>query len=90
MSESPEPPRIVFPCAYPIKVLGRNAADFQSVVLEVFAQHAGEIQQEHISLRVSNGGRFCALTVVIQATGTQQLERLHADLIATGRVQMVL
>lgn len=89
-SGSPEPPRIVFPCAYPIKVLGRSADDFQTVVLEVFSRHAGEIQEESISLRFSNGGRFCALTVVIEATGPQQLEQLHADLMATGRVQMVL
>ncbi|MFV0277950.1 MAG: DUF493 family protein, partial [Parahaliea sp.] len=30
MSELPEPPRIEFPCDYPIKVLGRERAEFQS------------------------------------------------------------
>jgi len=85
-----EPPRIEFPCAYPIKVLGRNADDFQAVVLEIFERHAAGFSEEMIAVRLSSAGRFCALTIVIEATGPQQLEALHRDLMASGRVQMVL
>ena len=90
VTDQQEPPRIIFPCAYPIKVLGRNVEDFQAVVLQVFERHAGTVAESSVSVRFSRGGRFCALTVVIEATGPQQLELLHVDLMATGRVQMVL
>jgi len=85
-----ELPSIEFPCAYPIKVLGRNAEDFQSVVLEIFERHAAAVSEEAISVRLSSAGRFCALTIVIEATGRPQLDALHRDLMASGRVQMVL
>ena len=85
-----DPPRIAFPCAYPIKVLGRNADDFQAVVLEIFERHAAGFSEQAVSVRMSSAARFCALTIVIEATGPQQLDALHRDLMASGRVQMVL
>jgi len=85
-----EPPKIEFPCDYPIKVLGRAGEDFETVVLEVFERHAPGFDREQITIRASSKGTFTAVTVVITATGTQQLEALHQDLLATGQVQMVL
>ena len=33
-------PKIEFPCSYPIKVLGRAGQDFETVINEIFEQHA--------------------------------------------------
>jgi putative lipoic acid-binding regulatory protein len=85
-----EAPKIEFPCAYPIKVMGRQVDDFRTVVLEVFERHAPGFDSEAISVRASSKGTFVALTVVIQATGKDQLDALHRDLIDTGLVNMVL
>ncbi|TGD74377.1 DUF493 domain-containing protein [Mangrovimicrobium sediminis] len=85
-----EPPKIEFPCDYPVKVLGRAGDDFQTVILEVFERHAPGFDAESISVRASSKGTFTAITVVIVATGPDQLEALHQDLLATGRVQMVI
>ncbi len=87
---APDPPKIEFPCAYPIKVLGRSGADFEAVVLEVFERHAPGFDREEITVRVSGKGRFTAMTITITATGPVQLQALHEDLMATGRVQMVI
>ncbi|MFK7828166.1 MAG: YbeD family protein [Congregibacter sp.] len=85
-----EPPKIEFPCDYPIKVLGRHGPDYRGTVLDVFTKHAPGFDIELITERVSRKGSFVSLTVTITATGPEQLEALHQDLIATGVVQMVL
>ena len=85
-----EPPKIEFPCDYPIKVLGRNVEEFRPAVIEVFERHAPGFDQQSIAVRDSRKGRFLALTITIVATGPDQLDALHRDLLATGLVQMVL
>lgn len=85
-----EPPKIEFPCDYPIKVLGRQNANYRTTVLEVFTRHAPGFDAELITERVSRKGSFVSLTITITATGPAQLDALHKDLIATGVVQMVL
>ncbi|MEZ5573396.1 MAG: DUF493 family protein [Halioglobus sp.] len=88
--QQPEPPKIEFPCDYPIKVLGRSSAAFESVIIEVFERHAPGFDQQSIAARASSKGTFTALTITITATGTEQLEALHQDLLATGHVTMVI
>ncbi len=85
-----EPPRIEFPCDYPVKVLARSAADLTEVIVEVFDRHAPGFDQETLVARASSRGTFTAITITITATGPDQLEALHQDLLATGRVQMVI
>lgn len=84
------PPKIEFPCDYPVKVLGSNVEEFEAVVLEVFESHAPGYSPERITRRASREGTFSALTIYITATGESQLEALHADLMATGLVKMVI
>lgn len=86
----PDPPKIEFPCDYPIKVLGRHSEEFQAVILEVFEQHAPGFDQETIKVKASSKGTFTSVTITITATGPEQLDALHRDLLATGMVQMVI
>ncbi|QFU76927.1 DUF493 domain-containing protein [Halioglobus maricola] len=85
-----EPPKIEFPCDYPIKVLGRNSGEFRGLILEVFERHAPGFDEAAITVRDSAKGTFTAMTVTITATGEDQLRALHEDLMATGHVQMVI
>ncbi len=89
MSEQ-EPPKIEFPCEYPIKVLGRRTESFKPAVIAVFERHAPGFDQTAIVVRDSRKGTFAAITITITATGEKQLSALHRDLMATGLVQMVL
>lgn len=83
-------PKIEFPCSYPIKVLGRAGQDFENVINEIFEQHAPAFDRNLTQRRPSKAGTFLSLTLVIEATGPEQLEALHKDLMATGRVSMVI
>jgi putative lipoic acid-binding regulatory protein len=88
--KEPEAPKIEFPCDYPIKVLGRSSDKFQSVVLEVLERHAPGFDQGTVAIKASRKGTFSSLTVIITATGREQLDALHRDLLATGQVNMVI
>ena len=85
-----EPPKIEFPCEYPIKIMGYQADDFKDVVLAVMTKHAGKIPSSAVTQRASGKGTFVSITVVITATGKDQLDEIFKDLKATGRVKMVL
>lgn len=85
-----EAPKIEFPCAYPLKIVGRAGHDFQQLVLDVIEVHAPGFDQTSVSLQESSGGKFQSVRVTITATGEPQLKSIFEDLKATGRVQMVI
>ena len=83
-------PRIEFPCHYQITILGRAAEDFTDTVIEIVERHAPGIDESSISMRDSRNGRFRSVKVTIWATGKTQLDAIHVELRATGRVHMVI
>jgi putative lipoic acid-binding regulatory protein len=56
----------------------------------VFERHAPGFDQQTIEVRISRKGTFTSLTITITATGPEQLDALHQDLLATGHVKMVI
>ena len=88
--QEPEPPRIEFPCDYPVKVLGLSVPEYEQTVLAIFERHAPGFDQTAISIKASRKGTFTSMTIVITATGQPQLERLHQELMDTGLVKMVI
>jgi hypothetical protein len=84
-------PKIEFPCErYPIKVIGEAGDGFREAVIEVMQRHAPDFDETTLVVRDSRNGRFLSLQVLITATGVEQLQAIHLDLRATGRVHMVL
>lgn len=84
------PPKIEFPCAYPIKVMGEAAPDFKACILDVLQQAETTYEETSISVVDSKNGRFQSVRVTIEAQSYNHLEELHACLKATGRVNLVL
>ena len=85
-----EPPRIEFPCDYPIKIIGEHAQDAASSIIEVVRRHAPEVTPDQISTRASREGNFQSIRVTIVATGESQLKALHTELLALPWVRLVL
>jgi putative lipoic acid-binding regulatory protein len=48
------------------------------------------VQDEHVSVRPSTKGNYVAITIVIEATGKEQLEFLFAELKTLAAVKLVL
>jgi putative lipoic acid-binding regulatory protein len=90
VSEEPEAPKIEFPCDYPVKVLGRSSAEFETLVFSVFEQHAAGFDRQRVEVRSSGKGTFTSLTITITATGEPQLKSLHRDLMSLDHVKMVI
>lgn len=84
------PPKIEFPCDYPIKVIGEAHAELRAHVLTVMETHASDFDRAKISIRDSSKGRWQAMTVVITATGKPQIDAIFAALKTSSRVKMVL
>ncbi len=85
-----EPERLVFPCDYPIKVVGRVSNDLRARVDVVFERHFGPLDPTSVSERSSDKQNFLALTYLVRVTDPAQLEPLHQDLRATDGVLLVL
>ncbi|MBT4521288.1 MAG: DUF493 domain-containing protein [Halieaceae bacterium] len=85
-----KPPKIEFPCGYPIKILGRNQVNFESIVLAVVERHAPDFDRRSVKAKKSSKGTFSSINITITATGPEQLEALHRELLATGLVKMVI
>lgn len=70
--------------------MGPVTAGFRELVLETIARHAPEFDESRVSFNTSRTGKFVSITVWIEASGALQLQKIHEDLKATGRVSMVL
>ncbi|HET8710968.1 MAG TPA: DUF493 domain-containing protein [Spongiibacteraceae bacterium] len=84
------PPKIEFPCPYPLKIIGHATEDFREFVVSVLARHTESGFEETIDVRASSGGKFVSVRVTIVATGEEQLRNIFTELKASGRVQTVL
>lgn len=85
-----EPPVIEFPCSYPIKIMGHATPNFTEEVIEVVTKHAPGVCEEHVSIRESGQGNYVAITIVIEATGVEQLTLMFQELKTNASVKMVL
>ena len=84
-------PKIEVPCERdPIKVIGIAGEGFSDLVIEVIQRHAPDLDASTLVLRDSRNGNFLSVQVLITATSVEQLQAIHVDLRATGRVHMVL
>jgi putative lipoic acid-binding regulatory protein len=89
MAERTEFPSL-YPCDFPVKVIGFPCAEFEADVLSVMRAFAGEVREQDVSRRTSAGGKYLSLTIRIVARSREHLDRLYAELIARERVIMVI
>jgi len=85
-----EPPKIEFPCDYPIKVMGLASSSFRAEILEVIHRHASPVPLEKVTERASAKGNYTSVTVVIEATGEEQLKLIFRELMDQESVKIVL
>jgi putative lipoic acid-binding regulatory protein len=79
-----------FPRVFPVKVMGVNQDDFESLVLSIIEKHAAVATEEGMVSRLSRNGRFISLTVRINAESQEQLDNIYRELSAHERVLMML
>lgn len=85
------PPKIEFPCPdYPVKIMGVSGGAFREYVLQTVQVHAPGFDAERVVVKDSSKGTYQSMTVLITATGEQQLIDLNAALRSSELVKIVL
>jgi uncharacterized protein len=81
---------IVYPCVFPIKVMGAKVDGFVHAITAVAQQFDPTFDTKTLQLRESKGGNYLGITVNITATSRAQLDELYRTLSTHPMVKMVL
>ena len=81
---------IKFPCSFPIKMMGRDTAEFRQTVRTLVEKHAGPIADEAIREAQSSKGNFVSVTITVIATSQKQLDDIYRDVSSHDDVLMAL
>jgi putative lipoic acid-binding regulatory protein len=81
---------LTFPCAFPLKVMGRTCDGFAQAVVDVVRRHAPDFDAGKLEMRASTAGNYLSVTATINATSREQLDNLYRELTAHPMVAMVL
>ena len=85
-----QPSALEFPCAFPIKIMGRTQEGFAQAVVEVVQKHAPDFDPAALEMRASKAGNWLSVTATVNATSRDQLDGLYRELVAHPMVKMVL
>jgi hypothetical protein len=81
---------LVFPCFYPIRVMGLNENDFPTFVLELVSRHVPELSDGDITTRSSSGGKYLSVLASFTAQSREQVDALNRELAENPRVLFTL
>ena len=81
---------IVYPCAFPIKVMGAKVDGFVHAITLIAHEFDPTFDATTIELRESKGGNYLGVTITITATNRDQLDELYRTLSTHPMVKMVL
>jgi len=81
---------LVFPCEFPVKIMGRHTPEFAATARTLVENHTGPISDAMIKSALSKNGRFVSITVTISAQSQQQLDDIYQDVSAHADVLMAL
>ena len=79
-----------YPGRFPLKVFGKDDAEFESMVVDLVRARIPEAEHIEISRRHSKGGKYLALTLTFTVYTQRQLEEIYQDLYNCDKVVMSL
>ncbi len=81
---------IVYPCDFPIKIMGVMRDDFAQTILALVLEYDPEFHAGRLEMRPSSKGNYLSLTATVRATSRQQLDDLYVALSGHAMVKVVL
>ena len=79
-----------FPCAFPIKLMGRDTPIFRNTVRSLVEKHTGTLSDDAIQSSLSRNGHFVSVTITVDAQSRQQLDDIYRDATENTEVLMAL
>lgn len=86
----PEQSLIVYPCHFPIKVMGANVEGFLLAMAHVVRAFDPDFDEVTIEQRPSKAGNYVGLTLSVHVTSREQLDELYRTLTTHPMVKIVL
>lgn len=80
----------VFPCRFPIKIMGPADLAFEARILTILRKHAPDLGEGSIKIRHSKEGTYISITAFINASNKKQLDDIYLELSADSEVLMLL
>ncbi len=90
MSEAKDDKPLDFPCDFPIKMMGRDQAEFREAAVALVEQHAGGIPDSAIRITNSRHGNFLSITITIKAKNQNQVDAIYRDLTEHDEILVAL
>lgn len=81
---------IVYPSAFPIKVMGVQVEGFEAAVVAIACRFDAGFDAASIERRPSRTGKYLGLTITVTATSREQLDELYRTLSTHPLVRVVL
>lgn len=81
---------IVYPSAFPIKVMGAHVEGFVEAVTQVARHFDPGFDPTTIETRPSRAGNYLGITITVTATSRAQLDELYRTLSTHPMVKVVL
>jgi uncharacterized protein len=81
---------LIFPCVYPLKVIGQNTSHFFSVVSAIIEKHVGGACNVSYHSRTSGSNTYASITATFDAQSYEQLTTIYKELNEHELVKMTL
>jgi len=85
--ESAEP---IYPCQFPIKVIGENSEKLAEIIVKVMSSFGEVIHPEAMARKHSKNGKYLSITFTIVARSREYIEQIYSELNAQNEVKMVM
>ena len=89
VSEADKDTLLEFPASFPVKVMGRNGAEFRPAIVDIIAGHAEFHRDDDVREQLSANGNFVSVTVTFTATSKEQIDTIYQALTSHELVLMV-
>jgi hypothetical protein len=80
----------IYPCQFPIKVIGENNEKLEKVILKVMLSFGDVINPVEMSITHSKNRKYLSITFKIVAKSREYIEQIYSELNAQKEVKMVL
>ena len=81
---------LTFPCVFPVKVMGRNTDEFETLVVTIVRRHVPYLADADVTSRRSKDNNYRSITATFNAQSRAQLDALYQELSSHEQVLMVL
>lgn len=81
---------LVFPCDFPLKIIGINSPDFKTNIETIVRKHFDNTKDDDFSYKSSLKDNYLAITVTVHVQDKPSLDALYQELTQHPSIKMVL